>query len=557
MLEGPRSRVRAIGSRFRRIERRELRELRAWLENTRNLIRLSALLFVPVLVALVTALSNSVSVLPFLLFPPLASGTYVLFTEPESPSASPRRFVGGLTLGALCGWIALEVVGRYWYGGSPGPLGAYAGAAAFAIFLTGVVTWLLDLEVAQSFSTALLVLVTEPAGATVDLGVLGTLPGRTGAAFAYVLSVFVATSLVAAAFVAWRRWFFERRARLLYASTTADDAVLVPIRGEHPEATAMLGARLAAAHDAGKVVLLDIIDRKAIDDAETAPDEDHSDGSSSGPDGSSRSEAKPAVPEQEPDERGLARSLTDSSPAGGHADSTTDVADGRERADVRIGTEAGESLEKYASEIESGLGVPCQVAVVAGDTNDPTTVTGAARKTNCDLIVAPYESREGGDQAAPSPFVRDLLHGSLDVVVHRSKGGREDWRRVLVPVRRESDIAHAMVDFAMRLVGPRGTVSVCHCLTGSSDRRRAERMLTQLVEPFDGDTPAGQGCDLESRVIDDNPEGFVADHATQYDLVLLGASTDRSAVSRLVSAPTAERMVDLECDLAIVATARE
>ncbi|APW96809.1 HPP family protein [Halobiforma lacisalsi AJ5] len=547
MLEGLRSRVRAIGSRLRRIERRERRELRAWLENTRNLIRLSALLFVPALLGFVTALSNAVPALPFLLFPPLASGAYTLFSEPESEYASPRRFVGGLTLGAVCGWIALEVVGRYGYGSSPGTFEAHAGAAAFAIFLTGSFTWLLDLEEAQSFSTALLVLLTEPLGTNADGTVIGVFPGRTGAAIAYVFSVFVATSLVAAAFVGWRRWFFERRAHLLYASTTADDAVLVPIRGDRPGATAMLGARLAAAHEAGKVVLLEVVDRESVDDV--------LDGQS--PNGLDDTGSEEETDDREEQAAGghPTHSSARSGPDADQGDPTPDGGDGRTRAETRVGTETAERIEEYAREIEAETNVPCQVAVVAGNEDDPTTVLAAARKTECDLIVAPYESREGHDREGPSGFVRDLLHGGLDVLVHRSKKGRDDWQRALVPVRRESDIAHAMVDFATRLVGD-GTVSVCHCLTRDRDRRRAERMLTRLLEPFDGNADSVD-CDFESRVVGDTPEAFVADRATQYDIVLVGASTDRSTVSRIVSTPTAERITELDSDLAIVATARE
>ncbi|WP_323174624.1 HPP family protein [Natrialba sp. PRR66] len=511
MLEGPRSRWSAIGSRLRRIERYELHKLRSWLENTRNLIHLSALLLVPVLIAAITALSNGVSTLPFLLFPPLASGTYTLFSEPNSKSASPRRFIGGLTLGALCGWVALEVT-RYWRGVPPETFRVYAGAAAFAVFLTGAVTWLFDLEESQAFSTALLVLVTNPVDANVT--VFGALPGRTSAALAYVLSVFVSTSLVAAAFVGWHRWFYERRARLLYASTTADDAVLVPMRGDHSEATAMLGARLAAAHDAGKVVLLNVVDDATVADAEESI-------------------------AAERDEAG---------------------ADAKTIAEERVGSDTADPLEAYAREIESATDVPCQVVVAAGD-DDATIVLEAARAAECDLIVAPYEEDQGNGR--PAPFVRELLRGDVDALVHRSADGRTDWRRILVPIARESDVAHAMIDFAIRLAKTAGSVSVCHCLRGSwhRDRRQAEAFLTHLVAPFDGtDHDASDDnapVEIETRAVTATPESFVAEQAPRFDLALVGASTDRSRASRFLSPPTAERFADLECDLAIVSTARD
>ena len=223
--------------RLRRVERREVDDLRDWLENTRNVLHLTTLVVLPALLALVTYLSNATDLLPFLLFPPLASGAHTLFAHPESRYASPRRFVGGLTTGAICGWVALEVTAQFWYGVPPESFQVHPGAAATAVFLTGAVTWALDVEESSAFSTALLVLVT---GATRP---------------AYVLSIALSTGVIALVFVIWRRHFYEQRARYLYQSTKGDDPVLVPMRGRHAAATARLGARLAGAHDAGKVVL--------------------------------------------------------------------------------------------------------------------------------------------------------------------------------------------------------------------------------------------------------------------------------------------------------------
>lgn len=115
MRPSVRRRLDEIRRRVRRFERRELRELRRWLETTSNLLHLSILVFVPLLIGVVTAISNSIEQLSFLLFPPLAAGTYTLFADPEGRYASPGRFVAGLTLGALCGWIALEFVAQFVY----------------------------------------------------------------------------------------------------------------------------------------------------------------------------------------------------------------------------------------------------------------------------------------------------------------------------------------------------------------------------------------------------------------------------------------------------------
>jgi len=209
VLSGLRQRLAAARRRVARAERRGLREFRRWLETTSNLLHVSVLLFVPLLVGLVTLLSNTIGSISFLLFPPLASGAYTLFSDPEGRYSDPGRFVGGLTVGALCGWAAVEVTATYGYGIPPSALGADAGAAAVGVLLTGAVTWVLDLELPTAYSTALLVLIT------------GT------AQFAYVAGVALSSSLVAVVFAVWRAEVYEERARYLYHTTTWSSTVVV------------------------------------------------------------------------------------------------------------------------------------------------------------------------------------------------------------------------------------------------------------------------------------------------------------------------------------------
>ncbi|WP_134671414.1 universal stress protein [Halorussus marinus] len=472
MSDGLRERYHAVLRRLRRIERREVAAFQRWIEHTANLIHLSVLLLVPLLIAGVTAVSNAVDVLPFVLFPPLASGTFTLFADPEGEYASPAKFVGGLTTGAVCGtaavWVA-AVTGLRSPASGTGLLVSPA-AAALAIFLTGGATWALDFEEPSAFSTALLALVAPAFGDTAGLRAFFV---------QYAGSVFVASTIVAAAFGVWRRQFYERRSRFLYQSTKGDDHVLVPMRGEHPQAAATFGARLAAAHDAGKVVLLDFV-------TDGAPDEESTE---------------------------------------------------------RAAGESAQRLEGEADRIETRVGVPCEVAVV-GDGPDPAaTVLKAARETNCDLIVAPYEEERGG----LSPFVAGLFGGDIDTVAFRSAPGstvRERWKRVLVPIRRAGDTAHAMIDFGRRLAGRTGGVSVCTCIDSERQRRSTERTLANLVETFEGS--------FETRVSRSSIESFLSANDAHYDLVVMGASTDRSTASRFVSPPTFERLHDLECDVAIV-----
>jgi hypothetical protein len=492
MRERLSERLYVLLGRVRRLERREVRHLRVWLENTQNLVHVSILLFVPLLIAAVSVLSRTLESISFLLFPPLAAATYTLFSDPEGRFASPRRFVGGLTVGAVCGWVALETGSRL-YGVPVGALEVDPAGAAFAVFLAGLSTWLLDLEEPAAFSTALLVLVTKTSQ------------------LAYVASVFVSSAFVAGAFLLWRERFFEQRAEYLYASTQGDDHVLVPWRGDYPLATARLAAGIAAAHDTAKVVLFGTV---APDGAEGIPTVDVE-----------------GVPLSDGDR------IVESGDGAGRREGEGTGAD---REDGTEGPTLG--LDAVAAELESEFGIPCEVLVAA--TEDGTASAGrvlqAVHDANCDLVVTPYETRDG----RLSPFVHELFGSDTDTLVHRSVGGRGAWEDVLVPVRRAGDVAHKMIDFATRLVGEDGRVSVCHCVASDGDRDRAERMLGDLVETV--------ARSVETRIARGDVEAYLGRVAGDYDLVLVGSSSDRSAASRFVSRPTFERIEDLTCDVAIL-----
>ena len=466
-------RVRALLRRLRRIERRESREARRWIEDTDNLIHVSVLFFVPLLIGVVTLFSNALPQLSFLLFPPLAAVTYQLFANPEGQYSSPIKFVGGLTLGATCGWLAFEIARRFVYGVPPGTFQVHAGAAALAVLLTGAVTWAIDLEEPAAFSTALLVLLAETDTVTTVIGI--DLSGKV----TFLVNIALSSSIVALGFVVWRRQFYEQRAEFLYRTVQQDDHVLVPVRGATAETVAYFGAQLAAAHEAGKVVLLATV----------------TDGRSN-----------PAA-----------------------ADPAADPAQA-----------AADRLERLSADIETRVGVPCEVLVAGAGSSDARTVLRAVAETGCDLIVTPYEEETG----RLSPFIRGLFASDFDVIAVRATGERTRWRRIMVPVRRPGDVAHAMLDFAQRLAGQSGQVSVCHCIDTERDRRRAEGMLANLAETFERA--------FETRVARDRIEAFLADNAGHYDLTVIGSSTERSAASRFISPPTFHRIRDLDCDIAIV-----
>ncbi|NHN47017.1 universal stress protein [Halostella sp. JP-L12] len=464
MFDALRTRYRDAARRLRRVERREIRDFHRWIEHTDHLVHASALLAVPLLVVLVTVISNAVPQLSFLLFPPLASGTYTLFSDPEGRYSSPRRFVAGLTLGAASGWLAIEL-GSLFLAEPVGRFEVSAPAAALAVFLTGALTWALDVEEPSAYACGLLVLLID------------------ASPFAYVVSVFTSTSIVALVFLVWRREFYENRARYLYRSTKGDDHVLVPMRGDRATATAYLGARLAAAHDAGKVVLF----------ATVPPDADG-----------------------------------DAADASGGEDAVEGAADA-----------LAHRLESCAANLQTKVGVPCQVVVASSDAPAKATLR-TAREENCDLVATPYEQRHGH----LSSYVRSLFGSDLDVVAARVPAGERRWRRVLVPIRSAGERAHAKVEFACRLAGPNGRIAVATCIDDEHERRRAEAMLADVVEAFDGP--------FETRVVRDSIESFLATTASTYDLTIIGASTDRTAASRFISPPTFERIDEVDAAVAVV-----
>jgi nucleotide-binding universal stress UspA family protein len=526
MQDDLRSRLRAAWRRLRRLERREVRGFRAWLEHTNNLIHLSALLFVPLLMAAVTFLSGELQELSFLLFPPLASGTYTLFYDPDGTFASPRRFVGGLTFGAVAGLVAVNAAAAL-QGTTVDALQVTPESAALAVLLTGAGTWALDLEEPAAFSTALLVLVTGTDRLT------------------YVLSVATSSLLVAGVFLLWRERFFEQRARYLYTSTRGDDRVLVPVRGAHPGETARLGARIAAAHEGAKVVLLGLLDPDefaAAVDGDGAADRPGVVGEGS----QSRADGGATAPDDRAGTGGADGASTDESATDGTmADGAAPEGDDDALAEQLATAASAMDLESRAADIEATYGVTTEVLVAESTPETPgRAIVQAAHDTNCDLIVTPYET--DGDRMAP--HIHELFHSDTDTLVHRCatpenpSGG--EWRDVLVPVRRAGDVAHKMIDFATRLAGDIGRVSVCKCIGGERERADAERMLGNLAETADGG--------VETRVARDDITEFLTRVSASYDLVIIGSSSDRSTASRFVSRPTFERVDELDCDFAIL-----
>lgn len=490
----------SVRRRLGRIERREVRSIRRWLADTGNLLHVTVVVFVPLLVALVTVLSNAVRELSFLLFPPLASGTYTLFSDPKGRYAHPTQFVTGLTVGAVCGYagsLATAASGVQ----PPAVVGVDPLSAGLAVFLTGLVTWLAGVEEPAAYSTALLVLVTDVAS-----------PAE------YVLSVALSTSIVALAFVVWRDRVYDRRAEYLYGTAEAADRVLVPVRGPEAATVATFAARIAAAHAGGKVVLLDILAEDG-----PGPESEWGDGPSAEGDPVWRTDASSREGRAHP-------------PRG-------EPGEGRS-ADEDPVRSAATRLESLARAVRADCELPVDVSVASGDPVAATLRTAA--ETNCDLVVAAYE--ETADESSLSGFVRGLFESPIDAVALRTDGTRTAWPRVLVLVVRMGDSAHAMVDFAERLAGAGGHVRLTTCVDTESERRRAESRLANLAET----TTMG----IETGVSRTGVREYVDANADAYDLLMLGSSGDRSPASRLLSPPTAASeattFASLECDVAVV-----
>lgn len=475
--------------RVAQIWRRKRRIVRRWLETTENLLHLAVLLIVPLLLAFVTWLANVTPFVSFLVYPPLASGTYTLFADPDGKYSSPRKFVGGMTLGAFCGWIALEVTARYLYVVPPEQFRVHAGATALSIVLTGVLTWGLDLEEPTAFSAALLALVTG------------------SEEIIYVAGIAISSIIVAGAFSIWYDQFYEHRAQYLFQTVKSDDRVLVPVRDDEDDETALFAAYIAAAHEAGKVVLYE-----TIPEDEAAATDARADSSRDDP-GQSRDSV-----------------LFDTGPE-------TDPPDDIIPADT---IQRLQTIEEY---IEDTVDIPCEMVVARGDLADPRTVLATAREVNCDLIVSSYDV-EGGEISDPSSYTLGLFRGDIDVIAFYSSERQTSWSRILVMVARPGELAHAMLDFAQRLAPTAGNVTVCTCIADSSERHLAVSMLRDLARSFN--------APFETRVSTASVEDYLAIHTTQYDLVMIGASTDRRSTSRLMSPPVFERLPEIGCDLAIV-----
>lgn len=421
----------------RRLLRRWQHVLRTRLSDARTITRLSVLVGVPFVVAIVTWLSNVSDLVAFLLFPPLAAGTYSLIVDPQG--ASVRMFVAGITAGALSGWAAVLVVGAVPTVLGAGPVSP-AGAAVSVLF-AGLVSLLVGLEEPAAFSTALLVLVTGTSEAV------------------YVGGMVASTLLVAGAFLLYRDRIYTPGIEYLYHTLEEVHSVVVPLAGPEGRSRGHFAGQLAADDSGGRVVLVTAA-------AETTP------------------------------------------------------------------TDTATTVEELATEIETAYGVSTEIVVTDREPTAPEAAT-IARETASDLILAPF------DPTQPQELVPFLRTG-VDVVGLKTTPGRTLWERILIGVSGREQTDRSLVDLADRI----GTeLSLYHySKTGESDAQR-DRLLASLVRM----TTAV----VDTRIGTTPPEQFFPRATDGYELLVVGASMDRAAVSRAVLPPQFYT-VEADCDIAVV-----
>lgn len=412
--------------------------VRRWLADASHLVHVSVLIVLPLIIFLVIEL-RTLSRISYFVFPPLASAAFTIFFDPDGTYSTAPRLVGGLTLGAAVGWLSFHLFG---FGGL---------SAGMSVFLTGLVTWPLDLEHPSAFSTALLAVVLR------------------ADSLLYIGAVFASTLLVAVLFAAWRRYVYEERAQYLYDAIRDEDRILVPVRDRSDAAVVQVCAQIAEAHDAGRLVLLSLPGDEELLDA-VAPETD----------------------------------------------------------------------------------LPVERVVPAPGTDPLTAVRDAIDRYDCSVVGVGWEEPPAGDQL--SPFTRDLFGLDTDVLVFRLDGDSGPWRDAFVPVRGAGKVSRLMVEIGSRIVTA-GTVSATTVIDDERQRRNAEKQLFDLVSAFQHTFTDREDL-IDTRIIDaadHDVEQVLVDTSEQYDVTLIGASTDRPLLSRILTPPTITEIVhDLDTPLIIV-----
>ena len=421
-------------STHRLLERVEY-SVRARLSDSTTLIRLSVLVVVPLIVAVVTWLSNVSDLVAFLLFPPLAAGTYSLIINPRD--ASPRTFVAGITAGALCGWGAVVITDSV-AGGTGGGFVSPTGAA-LSVLLAGLASWAFHLEEPAAFSTALLVLVTGTSEAI------------------YVAGMLASTLIVAAGFLLYRDRVYTPGVEYLYHTLDVAHSVVVPVTEPAGATRAHFAAQLAVdSESTGRIVLV-----------------------------------------------------------------------GTASEDAQAG-----AIEELGATLEGTYGIDTELVVTSTEPTAAETTT-VAQDTASDLVVAPF------DPTAPESFL-PFLRAPTDVIGLKTTPNRRSWDRILVGISGREQTDRTLVEVADRIGSE---LSLYHYTKPGEQRQARERLLGDLIDSVT--------ATADTRIGSTPPEEFFPRAAAGYDLLAVGASMDRRALSRAV-VPPRFYTVDADCDIAVI-----
>lgn len=409
-----------------------------WLQESSHLIRISVLVLVPLIVGIVTWLSNVSNAISFLLFPPIAAGTYTLFAAPDR--SSPRRFVMGITAGGVCGWISLEAILFFDVAVVEAPIPPEG--AALSVLLAGIVTWIIKVEEPSAYSTALLVLVTGVDEIT------------------YVFGIATSSLLVAIVFILWRDQVYQKRAEFLYRKKGQSEHVLVPMWENESSTLAHIGGKVAAESPSSRVILL-----------------------------------------------------------------------GRE-SETQSKSETVAEIEEQAEEIESKYNVVADVIIIPQG-SDTKQLLSVAADTNCTSIVTSYNP----DNVKP---LEKLFKSNIEIIGVETTPEKTEWQSAMVGVMAADVANQRLAEIGSRIASE---TSLCYCVPEDKTQREGRQMVTALAESVDRR--------VNTVVTGDSPQVYFNKAASEKDLLIIGASTDRGTISRTLVPPTYFGL-DVDCDIAVV-----
>ncbi len=199
--------------------------------------------------------------------------------------------------------------------------------------------------------------------------------------------------------------------------------------------------------------------------------------------------------------------------------------------------QAVDQVTEVAQRLEQQYDITCEIVVVS-TTDYIRSIKTVARDTGSDLIVTAF------DPATPGPL-ESLFETGSDVVGLDTTAETRRWRRALVGIRSVEEINGVGVDIATRVAD---NVRVAHSVDEGEQRHEIQQRLKRLATAIDST--------ITTQVTSIAPTEYFTTAATDYDLLVLGAGTDRTAVSRAITPPLFYQL-QTACDIAVVHEAEQ